>query len=1622
MERISAAASPALRVIAGALLFATALLAGGSAQAVTITGLSASPTSYSHSGTAINFTMTFNTDTRAWTSVSITDSFHSFTGLSCSPAFSSATGVAATCNFTYTTTASDTSTLDFAPTVTVGGLDSATYSGIYQITYVDPRVYPTVTLTTNHTTITSGQSVTFTATVTGSAGTPTGTVNFYDDDFNFDVTVPLSGGVATYTTTAITHTEGVEADYSGQAGVYYAGSDYITQTVSGGGVTLTSTASATTQVGQTYSQTNVAAGGVSPYTYSVSGGSVPAGTSLSTATGTVSGTPTTAGAFSYTIQAADSTTPTHLTATQTVSGTIAQGTNVITFPTLADTPFTSTPPALTATASSGLTVGYASNSTGVCTVSGSTISFVSVGICSITASQAGNTNYAAATPVTKTFNVTQGANVITFPTPADTSFSSPPPALTATASSGLTVGYASNSTGVCTVSGSTISFVSVGICSITASQAGNTNYAAATPVTKTFNVTQGSNVITFPTPADTSFSSPPPALTATASSGLTVGYASNSTGVCTVSGSTINFVSVGICSITASQAGNTNYAAATPVTKTFNVTQGANVITFPTPADTSFSSPPPALTATASSGLTVGYASNSTGVCTVSGSTISFVSVGICSITASQAGNTNYAAATPVTKTFNVTQGANVITFPTPADTSFSSPPPALTATASSGLTVGYASNSTGVCTVSGSTITFVSAGLCSITASQAGNTNYAAATPVTKTFNITQGNNVITFPTLADTSFTSTPPALTATASSGLTVGYASNSTGICTVSGSTITFVSTGVCSITASQAGNGNYAAATPVTKTFNVTPGANVITFTKPADTPFTSPPPALTATASSGLTVSYASNSTGICTVAGSTITFVSAGVCSITASQAGNGNYAAATPVTQTFNITAGVNTITFPQPADTPFTSTPPALTATASSGLTVSYASNSTGVCTVAGSTITFVSAGVCSITASQAGNGNYAAATPVTRTFNVTAGVNTITFPQPADTPFTSTPPALTATASSGLTVSYASNATGVCTVAGSAIAFVSAGACSITASQAGNANYVAATPVTKTFNVTPGTNTITFAALTDRTFGSGSFALSATASSGLAVSFASSTSSTCGVSGTTVSLLAVGQCTIQATQGGNASYQAAPSVSRSFNINKATTTVTLTASGTSIFYGVPVTLTATVTGVSPTGTVTFLDGGTSIGTKTLSAGTANLTTKALATGSHTLTASYGGDTSNGSGVSGNVTITVNARPNPALDPNVVGTVNAQVTSMQRFVDTQIDNISGRLQQLHDDDTDEDGSFGLGFNTVDNDQSPAVLAYQQAQPPKDDLGTAKGTLLDKAWAAEPTPRKQRKKTPNHFWISGTLSFGSLDQYGGITNKFTTSGVTAGFDARWFDGFKAGAAIGFGTDETKIGSDGTRTDAQNFNGAIYADYRFLPKTYIDVIAGYGRGMIDSRRYYAAANVFLYGSRPVTQLFGSIALTTEQKWGAWKVAPYLRLDASRMTFDSYTEMGSPIWALNYQDMTANATSGVAGVRTSYDIPMSWGLLTLLGRVEYRTLLQGEYNQQLTYADIGGTVYTITGQPISSDMITGGLGFRAKSGNMDLDFEYDVSAANSLIQASTLRGAIRIGF
>ncbi len=247
----------------------------------------------------------------------------------------------------------------------------------------------------------------------------------------------------------------------------------------------------------------------------------------------------------------------------------------------------------------------------------------------------------------------------------------------------------------------------------------------------------------------------------------------------------------------------------------------------------------------------------------------------------------------------------------------------------------------------------------------------------------------------------------------------------------------------------------------------------------------------------------------------------------------------------------------------------------------------------------------------------------------------GNQTITFGGIADKTFGDADFGISATASSGLPVSFAPS--GNCTVTSPSpgtVHITGAGACTITASQSGDSNYNAAANVQQSFNIAKANQTITFAAIANRTFGDADFSVSPTASSGLAVSLIAS--GNCTVSSPapgTVHITGAGSCTITASQGGNANFNAAASVPQSFTIAKANTAVAVSTSGTPSDFGQNVTFTATVTSGAgtPTGTVQFTDNGANMGAPVAlnASGVAQFSISTLSTGLHTINVVYSGD---------------------------------------------------------------------------------------------------------------------------------------------------------------------------------------------------------------------------------------------------------------------------------------------------------------------------------------------------------------------------------------------------------
>jgi hypothetical protein len=282
-----------------------------------------------------------------------------------------------------------------------------------------------------------------------------------------------------------------------------------------------------------------------PLAYEVTSGVLPGGLTLDGVSGALTGSPSAAGSFPITVSATD---------TAGCSGgrayvlAIAQGNQTVSFTSTAPAAATVGGPTyvVAATATSGLPVAFTidATATAVCSIAGSTVSFIGIGICVIDANQAGDANFTAAPQVQQSFAVAQGTQTITFTStaPANAQVGGPTYTVTATASSGLTVTFSidATATSVCSIAGNTVSFLATGTCVIDADQAGDANYAAAPQAQQSFGVGKNNQTITFTStaPAAATVGGATYAVTATASSSLTVAFTIDATAstVCTIAG------------------------------------------------------------------------------------------------------------------------------------------------------------------------------------------------------------------------------------------------------------------------------------------------------------------------------------------------------------------------------------------------------------------------------------------------------------------------------------------------------------------------------------------------------------------------------------------------------------------------------------------------------------------------------------------------------------------------------------------------------------------------------------------------------------------------------------------------------------------------------------------------------------------------------------------------------------------------------------------------------------------------------------------------------------------------------------------------------------------------------
>ncbi|WP_279211131.1 choice-of-anchor U domain-containing protein [Delftia acidovorans] len=394
--------------------------------------------------------------------------------------------------------------------------------------------------------------------------------------------------------------------------------------------------------------------------------------------------------------------------------------------------------------------------------------------------------------------------------------------------------------------------------------------------------------------------------------------------------------------------------------------------------------------------------------CTLTGNTVTATAVGDCTVTATKAGDASYLAATKLgdanyqdtlaTTVVTVTPAAQVTLSvqATPSTLAFGATATlATTGGSGTGATTYAVTDGAQFCTVTGNQLTTTGAGSCTITATKAADINHQA-TSASTTVTVTKAGQaalaVQANPAAINFGGTSQ---LTTTGGSG--TGAVSFSVGgPCSITGSTLTGQGVGACTVTATKAADANHEEATA---------GASVtVSQASQAALSVAASPSSIAKGASSTVTVTGGSGSgavtfaltagSGNCSLLGDTVTGTAVGSCTVTATKAADANHAQATASVQ-IAVGKAIQNITFD------FSSlrylSPEALSlanaAGTNSNLPISFSSLTPQTCVVTGTSLRLMRTGECTLQASQAGDAEYAAATPVNQTFTITLPPHTV-----------------------------------------------------------------------------------------------------------------------------------------------------------------------------------------------------------------------------------------------------------------------------------------------------------------------------------------------------------------------------------------------------------------------------------------------------------------------------------------------------------------------------------------------------------------------------------------------------------------------------------------------------
>jgi hypothetical protein len=323
--------------------------------------------------------------------------------------------------------------------------------------------------------------------------------------------------------------------------------------------------------------------------------------------------------------------------------------------------------------------------------------------------------------------INKASQTITFNAPTDKTFGGADFDPGATASSGLAVTYTGTTPSVCTIVSNKVHIVAAGSCSVSAAQAGDSNYNAATSVSQTFTIAKKPVTITPDSGQSKVFGASDPILPFTNDGGLAAGAFTGA--LSRAAGENVGSYAINLGNLSA----GTDYTLSlSGTTVDFSITAKPVTITPDGGQSKVFGTPDPSLTFTNNGGLVAGAFTGALG--RAAGENAGTYAITLGNLSA----GTNYTLSlSATTVNFAITRATGSVSINNiPSSATYGGSFTAMYTVLGDGTPSGV-SETPDVCSVSGDLVSYVAAGLCKLHATATQGTNYLAATGSTQSFTI---------------------------------------------------------------------------------------------------------------------------------------------------------------------------------------------------------------------------------------------------------------------------------------------------------------------------------------------------------------------------------------------------------------------------------------------------------------------------------------------------------------------------------------------------------------------------------------------------------------------------------------------------------------------------------------------------------------------------------------------------------------------------------------------------------------------------------------------------------------------------------------------------------------------